>query len=397
LDKNANVKSKLQDVKKFVKNEIWEKNLKPSQVKEKIKNRFEFEPDYQFCANLTYGVQNEIFGEASKDAYNLKVFSERLRKKFPEFFYKDKAIDKTLKSLFFSTPGMQNLYENYNNLLILDSTFGTNRFSMPFVVGCIVNNEGRTLIAFFALLSQETAEEYEWCLEAFLECFKNKQPDNIITDECPSIKKAVQKKFSESNHYLCAWHKSSNIKKQLSYHGISQKIKSNLFRLLIKLNLLGLKDLNKRKDCEQLLIDLYQLPYCLSRDVVDKVFQSAFHNELLKDLKYLKDLEEAKTDWSAAYRKGSFTLRAKTSQRVERMNHTIKRVLSPSMTLNEMLVRMLSLHNQLTNHDFEENEFEKTANVEVVLSDSKVLARVDGIVSNYAFKHSLLNLAKCLS
>ena len=85
---------------------------------------------------------------------------------------------------------MKNLNEKFRSIWIIDNTFGANRFPMPLIVGWIVNSG--TLIVSFALLSQETAEEYQWYLRSFIECFNNKSLTNIIIDEGPSIKKVVE-------------------------------------------------------------------------------------------------------------------------------------------------------------------------------------------------------------
>src|SRR5687768_13323140 len=98
----------------------------------------------------------------------------------------------------------------------------------------------------------------------------------------------------------------------------------------------------------------------MSKTTVDDVLPKATNHEYLKDINYITELENAKQEWSVAYRKHSFTLRAKTSQRVERMHRTIKTLVSPHTSLNEMLVRMTQLQLKLTNHDFEENELEKS-------------------------------------
>jgi len=84
---------------------------------------------------------------------------------------------------------------------------------MPMMIGSIVSNEGRTIIVFIALISRETAEDFEWCFSSFINCFPNDAPINIIRDECPSFGKAIKNKFAQSNHFICGWHKSQNIMK----------------------------------------------------------------------------------------------------------------------------------------------------------------------------------------
>ena len=79
---------------------------------------------------------------------------------------------------------MRNQYSYNNNLLILDTTFGTNRFKMPLMVGTLVNNMGRIMLCFFALVAEETSVQFQWTFEKFRECF-GEPSKNIMTDECP--------------------------------------------------------------------------------------------------------------------------------------------------------------------------------------------------------------------
>jgi len=128
-------------------------------MKERLEIKFPgLDIDYTNTANTLYKLKNEVFGAAGLDAQNLLELCGELKKEFPDFFYKHKiSSDNRLSALFFSTPAMRSQYQRYKNVLILDTTFGTNRFKLPLMFGTMINNMGRTIIAFISLISSETS------------------------------------------------------------------------------------------------------------------------------------------------------------------------------------------------------------------------------------------------
>lgn len=223
-----------EQIKQFTKESVGKKNIKPSDLVEKVKLKFEIDMSYQHSANLLYKVKEDVFGDPADDAENLKTLCEDISKAFPSFYFNyQQKEDSKLSSLFFATGGMRDQYIHYNNLLILDTTFATNRFKMPLMVGGLVNNMGRTVLCFFALVSDETTLSFQFVFDCFLECFGT-PPKNIITDECKSFNSAIKIKFPGSTHFICSWHKMNNIIKQMSHKGCYRNIKSkSLFNFLI--------------------------------------------------------------------------------------------------------------------------------------------------------------------
>jgi len=116
-------------------------------MQEKIKLKFGFDVDYKYSANMVYKVIKETFGEPTQDAHNLELLCQDIKKNFTEFYFKSQ-FDKEnkLQSIFFSTPSMRKQYDKYSNLLIIDTTFKTNRFHMPLMIGALVNNMGGRLL-----------------------------------------------------------------------------------------------------------------------------------------------------------------------------------------------------------------------------------------------------------
>ena len=59
-------------------------------------------------------------------------------------------------------------YQRYSDVVILDTTFKTNRFGLPLVLMAGINNEGRNQIFALALVSSESIEDFSWILTQLL-------------------------------------------------------------------------------------------------------------------------------------------------------------------------------------------------------------------------------------
>jgi hypothetical protein len=53
----------------------------------------------------------------------------------------------------------------------------------------------------------EGKEEYQWCINSFLDCMGGVKPIGILTDQCSSIEFGIRTVFgSDTIHRYCSWH-----------------------------------------------------------------------------------------------------------------------------------------------------------------------------------------------
>jgi len=98
-----------------------------------VELKFDVNLKYSSSANMLYKEEREKFGDPSQDAENLRTLCTEIKKAFPDFFNKiQSSFKNSLQSLFFSTSAMRTQYQKYKHLVILDTTFGTNRFHSVF-------------------------------------------------------------------------------------------------------------------------------------------------------------------------------------------------------------------------------------------------------------------------
>ncbi|GKA75216.1 FAR1-related sequence 5-like protein [Tanacetum coccineum] len=119
-----------------------------------------------------------------------------------------------LKALFFVHPTSFKIWRAFPHVLMIDATYKTNKYNMPFVEIVGVTSTGKTFCIAFAFISEEKMDNYKWVLECLKltldECML---PRVIITDRDLALMNACEKVFPNATRLLCRWHISQNILK----------------------------------------------------------------------------------------------------------------------------------------------------------------------------------------
>ena len=128
-----------------------------------------------------------FFGQPAEDAQNIKEILLQLNQKVPNFLgeiLKDESTGK-LQALVFSSPLMKELAENFMDLLVIDTTFGTNRFRMKSITLCGKVNNNKTIIFAQGLVCQETKLQFSWILEK-VKNYCPREPNFILIEADPA-------------------------------------------------------------------------------------------------------------------------------------------------------------------------------------------------------------------
>ena len=123
--------------------------------------------------------------------------------------------DNKLKNFVFSSVNMKILFHKFKDVILVDSTYKTNKYKLPLLVFAGINEQAKTFIIGFGLVSSEAAENVNWVFESLFS-FLGQKPRIICTDSCCTLKKVIQDTMPETIHLLCGWHVSQNIKSHLS-------------------------------------------------------------------------------------------------------------------------------------------------------------------------------------
>jgi len=208
--------------------QIKRKEITP-EMKEEIKNFHKRSQVNEIQAYLESKFKTELNYKTVYSEFR-KIFpllSSQDATKFVEFFsqngYKcikdiNEAEQKYTKILIVSKLMMET-YKEYGDIIILDATYRTNKYSLHTSNFSGFNYAGRNCLLGIAIVNDETEGTYEWVLQNFFQFHSNKYPRIIVTDQDASISAVITKKYSNSIKYYfhCSWHIKQNLKKNCSY------------------------------------------------------------------------------------------------------------------------------------------------------------------------------------
>ncbi|KAK1363407.1 hypothetical protein POM88_038968 [Heracleum sosnowskyi] len=76
---------------------------------------------------------------------------------------------------------------------------------MVFVPFTSVDNHWKNVTFAVGLLAKENYKNFKWLINSFKKAM-GRAPFCVITDQCPAIKKALNKWWKQTKHWLCMWH-----------------------------------------------------------------------------------------------------------------------------------------------------------------------------------------------
>ncbi|KAL2487013.1 Protein FAR1-RELATED SEQUENCE 5 [Abeliophyllum distichum] len=98
-------------------------------------------------------------------------------------------------------------YAYFGDVVVFDTTYNTNRYSMVFGPFVGVNHHGRTVIFGYGLLSDETTKSFVWLFTKFIEAMPNHAAlEVIITNQDAAIVRAISIVLPSTLHRFCIWH-----------------------------------------------------------------------------------------------------------------------------------------------------------------------------------------------
>ncbi|XP_021723943.1 protein FAR-RED IMPAIRED RESPONSE 1-like [Chenopodium quinoa] len=97
-------------------------------------------------------------------------------------------------------------YEDFGDVVYFDTTYLTNEYDLPLVNFVGINHHGQTILLGCALISHEEEETFEWVFRTWLLCMDDRAPQVILTDQSPTMRKALATTMPETRHAWCLWY-----------------------------------------------------------------------------------------------------------------------------------------------------------------------------------------------
>ena len=111
-----------------IKDSLLKKSYSISELRDRINLKFDINIEYDAIKNVYYKIKLQHFGKPNQEAQKLFELLELLKdKNFIKFAYL-KGPQYNLRAFIFTTNLMISHYENYYDMIMLDTTFGMNRY-----------------------------------------------------------------------------------------------------------------------------------------------------------------------------------------------------------------------------------------------------------------------------
>jgi hypothetical protein len=114
--------------------------------------------------------------------------------------------------LFLAFEEQISMLKRHKCVLMADCTYKTNRYKMPLLHFTGLSNVGKSFSCAFCFMKSELICDYEWALNAWLDCF-SESPSVIVTDHEDALISAASVVFPDTNQVLCIWHLNQNVLK----------------------------------------------------------------------------------------------------------------------------------------------------------------------------------------
>ncbi|KAI6657050.1 Protein FAR1-RELATED SEQUENCE 5-like [Oopsacas minuta] len=154
--------------------------------------------------------------ERSFDATNFVSYLQEQLSTKGLYFAIQTAEDSSMSKVFWTlTDSFERWVENSEaNIVLFDTTHGTNKYTLKFAAFCTVNKHVNTPVLACTLLDRETEEAFTWAFSEFLKPFRH-PPKIIITDCDPAMAAAIRNVHPSTIHLLCTFHIGQNIVKHI--------------------------------------------------------------------------------------------------------------------------------------------------------------------------------------
>ncbi|KAL2539725.1 Protein FAR1-RELATED SEQUENCE 3 [Abeliophyllum distichum] len=155
--------------------------------------------------NYQRDVRQEMLGHDAETLIEHFTFE---KEKNPNFVFDYETDDENkFVRCFWADCELRRSYAYFGDVVVFDTTYNTNKYSMVFSPFVGVNHLGQTVIFGCGLLSDETTESFVWLFTKFIEAMPNHAaPEVIITDQDAANARAISIVLPSTLHRFCMWH-----------------------------------------------------------------------------------------------------------------------------------------------------------------------------------------------
>ncbi|KAM0859109.1 hypothetical protein ACQ4PT_047399 [Festuca glaucescens] len=189
-------------------------------------------------------------------------------------------------------------YKVFGDVITFDTTYRTNLYNLPFALFVGMNNHFQTTIFGGDMLTEENISSFRWVFASFVETMDGVAPVTILTDQCMSMKGAIEAELPNTKHRWCKWH-------------VLRKAKESLGTIYTRVA--GFK-----KALHELLDEI------VSATEFEARWQEMLVEYNLQNNQFLSRAYDNREMWAKAYFRETFCAGMTSTQRSESANHMLK-------------------------------------------------------------------------
>ncbi|RYQ90393.1 hypothetical protein Ahy_B09g096507 isoform C [Arachis hypogaea] len=107
-------------------------------------------------------------------------------------------------------------FEYFGDVISFDTTYNTNRYNLVCGSFVGVNHHGQSTLLGCSLMKNEEIESFKWLFQCWLRCMGGNAPKGFLTDQCASMKRALEAYMPTTIHRWCIWHIMKKIPRKLN-------------------------------------------------------------------------------------------------------------------------------------------------------------------------------------
>ncbi|KAL2519513.1 Protein FAR1-RELATED SEQUENCE 5 [Abeliophyllum distichum] len=260
--------------------------------------------------NYQRDVRQEMLGHDAETLIEHFTFE---KEKNPNFVFDYETDDENkFVRCFWADCESRRSYAYFGDVVVFDTTYNTNKYSMVFGPFVGVNHHGQTVIFGCGLLSDETTESFVWLFTKFIEAMPNHTaPGVIITDQDAAIARAISIVLPSTLHRFCMWHILNKFSEKMNV-----VLYNDQYHRLVNI----IKKSESPAEFEQQWIEVMETTE-------------------LGNNEWLSSLFEIRSRWVPAYVKHVFAAGMSSSQRSESGHSFLKKYVDRKNSLTDFIAR----------------------------------------------------------
>ncbi|QHO23519.1 Protein FAR1-RELATED SEQUENCE [Arachis hypogaea] len=152
-----------------------------------------------------------------EDAKEFRKYLLRMKEKNQNFFFElELEEDQSIKLAFWADARSRVAFEYFRDVILFDTTYNTNRYNLVYGSFVGVNHHGQSTLLGCSLMKNEEIESFKWLFQCWLRCMRGNAPKGFLTDQCASMKRALEACMPTTIHRWCIWHIMKKIPRKLN-------------------------------------------------------------------------------------------------------------------------------------------------------------------------------------